>query len=71
MNLLKDLPWLLAIMITALLVLGGIGYFSILQSINGHPHSSRWMPGRWFLFGLAGLAFIAYVALFVVSLLII
>jgi hypothetical protein len=69
MNLLKDLPWLIAIMITALLVLGGIGYLSILQSINGHPHSSRWMPGRWFLVGLAGLAFIAFVALFVVSLL--
>jgi hypothetical protein len=69
MNLLKDLPWLLAVMITALLVLGGIGYLSILQSINGHPHANHWTPGRWFLIGLVGLAFFAFVALFVVSLL--
>jgi hypothetical protein len=69
MNLLKDLPWLIAAMITALVVLGGIGYLSIMQSINGNPHSNHWMTGRWFLIGLTGLAFIAFVALFIVALL--
>lgn len=69
MNLLKDLPWLLVVIITALLVLGGIGYLSILQSIDGHPRPNNWVPGRWFILGLVGLALVALAALFMVSLL--
>jgi len=69
MNLLKDLPWILAGIIAALVVLGGLGYLSIMQSINGHHPSNRWLPGRWFLLGLAGLVIVAFIALFVVSLL--
>jgi len=69
MNLLKDLPWLLVVIITALLVLGGIGYLSILQSIDGHPRANNWATGQWFIIGLAGLTLVALAALLVVSLL--
>jgi len=69
MNLLKDLPWLLVVIITALLVLGGIGYLSILQSIDGHSRPNNWATGQWFIIGLAGLTLVALAALIVVSLL--
>ena len=68
MLILKDLPWLLTIFLAVLLILSGLGTLSILQAINGHPHSNRWAPGRLFIAGLVGLILVAFVALLLVSL---
>ena len=73
MDILRNLPYLILVIIGAVVLIGGIGYFSILQSINGHSstnHSTtnHWESGRWFLLGLAVLVLVAFIVLLLVTL---
>ncbi len=68
MDLLKNIPYIILVIIAAVALIGGIGYFSILQSFNGHSSTNHWETGRWFLIGLAALILIAFVALLLVTL---
>ncbi len=68
MDILRNLPYLILVIIGAVVLIGGVGYFSILQSINGHPSTHHWESGRWFLFGLGVLIVLAFIALLLVTL---
>ncbi len=68
MDILRNIPLLILVIMTAVILIGGIGYFSILQSSNGHSSTNHWQAGRWFLLGLAVLILLAFVALLVVTL---
>jgi hypothetical protein len=68
MDSLRFIPWLIGVILVATLLLGGYEYLSILQSTNGRSSSHRWITGRWFIIALVGLVFIAFTALFLVSL---
>jgi hypothetical protein len=68
MLILKDIPLFIALLLAALLILAGLGFFSLWQSINGHTRSNHWVPGRFFMTGLAGLIVIAFIVLILVSL---
>jgi hypothetical protein len=69
MDLLRFIPWLIGVILVVVLLLGGYEYLSTLQSINGHSSGGSWVPGKWFIIALVGLVFIAFTALFLVSLL--
>jgi len=69
MDSLRLLPWLIGAILVSALLLGGYEYLSIMQSSNGRSGSPRWISGRWFIIALVGLVFIAFTALFLVSLL--
>ncbi len=68
MDLMRNIPYLILVIIGAVVLIGGIGYFSILQSINGHSSTNHWESGRWFMLGLALLILIAFIALLIVTL---
>ncbi len=70
MGILRNIPYLILVIIGAVVLIGGVGYFSIMQSINGHSNSStnHWESGRWFMLGLAVLVLIAFIALLLVTL---
>jgi hypothetical protein len=68
MFILKDLPWLIAVILASLALLSGLGYLFLLHSINGRPPSNRWTAGRLFIISLAGLILIAFIVLLAVSL---
>ncbi len=68
MDILRNIPLLILVIIGAVVLIGGIGYFSILQSSNGHSSSNHWESGRWFLLGLAVLILVAFIALLLVTL---
>ena len=68
MDIMRNIPYLILVIIGAVVLIGGIGYFSILQSINGHASTNHWEPMRWFMLGLAVLILIAFVALLIVTL---
>lgn len=68
MDMLRNIPYLILVIIAAAVLIGGLGYFSILQSINGHPSTHHWETGRWFLIGLAALVLVAFAALILVTL---
>jgi hypothetical protein len=69
MDFLRFIPWIIGVILIAILLIGGYEYLSILQSINGHPGSKTLTPGKWFVIALVALAFIAFAVLFLVSLL--
>ncbi len=68
MDILRNIPYLILVIIGAVVLIGGVGYLSILQSNNGHPSTHHWEAGRWFLFGLGVLIAIAFIALLLVTL---
>ncbi len=68
MDILRNIPYLILVIIGAVVLIGGVGYFSIFQSINGHSNTNHWEPGRWFLFGLGVLIVLAFIALLLVTL---
>lgn len=69
MDFLRFIPWIIGVILIAVLLIGGYEYLSILQSISGRPGSKALTPGKWFVIALVALAFIAFAALFLVSLL--
>ncbi len=68
MDILRNIPYLILVIIGAVVLIGGVGYFSIMQSINGHSSTNHWEPGQWFLFGLGVLIVLAFIALLLVTL---
>ena len=68
MDMLRNIPYLILVIIAAVVLIGGLGYFSMQQTINGHSSADHWATGRWFLIGLAGLVLIAFAALILVTL---
>ncbi len=68
MGIMRNIPYLILVIIGAVVLIGGIGYLSILQSINGHSGANHWESGRWFMLGLAVLVLIAFIALLLVTL---
>ena len=68
MDILRNIPYLILVIIAAVGLIGGLGYFSIRQTINGHSSADHWETGRWFLIGLVALVLIAFAALIVVTL---
>ena len=68
MDILRNIPYLILVIIAAVGLIGGLGYFSIRQTINGHSSADHWETGRWFLIGLAALVLIAFAALIAVTL---
>jgi hypothetical protein len=68
MDIMRNIPYLILVIIGAVVLIGGIGYISISQSINGHTSTHHWESGRWFRLGLAVLVVIAFIALLLVAL---
>ncbi|MBE3142989.1 MAG: hypothetical protein IMZ61_03585 [Planctomycetes bacterium] len=64
----REIPFIELLLVFAMLGLGGLGFFSLLRRRNPTDLMKYGSTGKWILAGLIGLAVLAIILLFVVSL---
>ena len=65
---LREIPFIELLLVFAMLGLGGLGFFSLLRRRDPANPIKSVLMGKWILAGLIGLAFLAIILFFVVSL---
>lgn len=63
----NDIPLFETLLILAMLVLGGIGYLSLLHKGNGMSGANAEHLTQWVVGGLIGLAFLAVLAFIITT----
>ncbi len=64
----QQIPWVILLIVLAVLLVSTIGLVGILNKPHGGRDATAWAPGRWILIALQVIVALAFVALILAAL---